>query len=229
MQSKQLSHLSNRHPRTENARGGQLPRARFARSISTRDRERAISVPPRPKPITPDQFRALLTIVGAEPVASDLKAILTIIYHTGIRPGELIGLRWVDVNVAKRFMVVNSKKDSDRRRVPFGDKVFQVLRERRAKEPRSEFVFGSSPDRVLCRSCEQLRALSDRNGIEPIGLSSIRYAFMSRWVAAGGDAAELACIIGTKSMARPFGSHVSFEFRYAAAARFQAQLEENCE
>ena len=226
MKEGHVSHLSNRQPSNEIAHHNAPTGLRFARSFSALNRSQAAPLRERIRPVTSEEFRTLLTVLEKDSSAFDLKDIATIIYHTAIRPGELCDLLWTELDFSKRCMIVTSKKSGHRRRVPFGDKVSHLLNARRERERHSEFLFGRVPDRVLRRACEQLRVLSGHIRTEAITFRSLRHTFMSRWCNAGGSAAQLACITGITSMVVLGRSEASFDYLYAAAARFQAQLEE---
>jgi integrase len=200
-----------------------------ARSISSTSNARRIVAACRrepQKPVSREEFNALLRAAEKDPSGSDLKDILTILFHTGIRTGELCELRWKDVDFQKRHMLVFSKGNSKRRRVPFGKKVLQVLETRRRRQLDSEFVLGPSPHSVLDRASRQLRLLSPEVSKDAIGLRLLRAAFMLRWANAGGSFAQLACITGCRSLLRDMKTEFSFDASYKAAAKFQAQLEE---
>jgi integrase len=64
---------------------------------------------------------------------------VTIISNTGIRAGELYSLRWADVDVRRRKLVVNANSFYERS-VPFGPKTPQILELRREREPEAEYV-----------------------------------------------------------------------------------------
>jgi integrase len=180
----------------------------------------------RPQPVSTKEFNALLSAADEDRRHGDLKDIVVILFHTGMRVSEVCELRWSDVDFEERQMLVRDRKNRRSRRVPFGQKVLQVLKARRACDLDSEFVAGNSPDRVLRKVSQQLRELSPASRRAPITLHVLRHSFMARWMAAGGGIAELGCVTGIATPTRFMKHLISPDCLYASAAKFQAKLEE---
>lgn len=180
----------------------------------------------RPQPVSAKEFNALLATAGEDPRFGDLKDTVVILFHTGMRAGEIGELRWSDVDFEKRQMLVRNKKNSRIRRVPFGQKVLRVLKARRAGDLDTKFVVGKSPHRVLRRVSQHLRELSPASRTTPITLYVLRHSFMVRWMAAGGGIDELGFVTGLAAPTRSLKRLISPDQLYLSAANFQAQLEE---
>lgn len=179
-----------------------------------------------PQPLSEDEYNALLAAAESTPESGDLLDVLAILYHTSLRVDELCRLRWKAVKFRKRYMMIHSRKNGQRRRVPFASKVLQVLRARKRREPDAAFVLGTFPERTLKQVVTQLSTLSPSIRKPPITLRALRLTFIARWFRAGGSLAQLGLIAGIFSSLRASKSMISGEHAYPDAAEFQARLEE---
>ena len=125
-----------------------------------------------------EHLSLILSSAKEDPNLQDLVDVVTIISNTGIRAQELIELRWSDVDVEKRDLVVNSKKSASTHRVHLGAKVFQILEARHKLHRESKYVLGKSPQLTLYRVLRQLCSLSASIGIAPISPHDLRQAFL---------------------------------------------------
>ncbi len=84
---------------------------------------------PLPKAMTVDEvFTLLEPEPGIDPLSLRNRAILELLYSTGIRVGELVGLDIEDVDMTSRVVRVLGKGRKERL-VPVGDKALSALRE----------------------------------------------------------------------------------------------------
>ncbi len=126
----------------------------------------------------------LLAAAGDDAVATELKQIAFILFHTGLRQGELKNLNWCDVDLEKRSMRVGSKSGK-RRTVPFGRKVLQILVDRAKANAGSQYVLGKSPRATLSRILRRLHALPCTADGRKLTLHSLRHSFATHWLNAG--------------------------------------------
>jgi integrase len=106
------------------------------------------------QPLTADQVRKLLATARGH----RLEAMLHVALDAGLREGEIIALRWTDVDLTAREIFVRRsaqeidgeitfqapKTDSGRRRIAISKVTTEALKRRQrlaAKEPKSELVF----------------------------------------------------------------------------------------
>jgi integrase/recombinase XerC len=166
----------------------------------------------------------LLAAAGDDAVATELKQIAFILFHTGLRQRELENLNWCDVDLEKRSMRVGSK-GGKRRTVPFGRKVLQILVDRAKANAGSQYVLGKSPTATLSRILRRLHALPCTADGRKLTLHSLRHSFATHWLNAGGSSVGLTVMMGFSSHL-PFKTFLSHDQQYAIAARFQSQLED---
>lgn len=192
--------------------------------MSTLERfQSALGSPLRPS-ITAGEFTELMAAAQTSQVDQDVRDLSLIVYCTGIRPDELLTLRWLDVDIAKRELYVNGDRRHSDRLVPFAGRVTAALEARLEREPDATYVLGVNPVAVLGAVCDRLKSLSMQVLRRPISLSTMRLAFLMRWKSVGGNPGQLALITGIAPVrARRAGQ--STEPLYAAAAKFQGWLE----
>ena len=114
----------------------------------------------------------------------------------GLRPGELIGLRWQNVSFADKRLIVmgainvynehtRGKNDNARRVIPLGEIALTILSEQRQMLNNSgllsDYVF---PDRKGAHTVEKNLRMAwyrfqEHNGIQPKTLYEIRHTFVS--------------------------------------------------
>lgn len=139
--------------------------------------------------------------------------------YTGMRAGELAGLRWSDVDLDRRVITVQRSFDGptkadDVRYVPILDPVLPVLRAWRLRCP-GEMAFPNRDGGMHGESArtfqEVLRRVlraagfpeTPREGKRPrpyVTFHDLRHTFASHWVMGGGDVFRLQKILGHKSI-----------------------------
>ena len=123
-----------------------------------------------------------------------LRAIIIIAVHTGMRKGEILNLRWADIDFVKGYMLIREAKSGHMRKVPISPVVMYSL-ESLKKE--SEFVFQS--DKTDTRRRDFYRAWKgalEKAGIEDFRFHDLRHTAASLMVANGIDLVTIKEILG---------------------------------
>ena len=92
--------------------------------------------PPRTDFLSDEEYRKVLAELH-----SDSKPLLTVAYHCGARRGELLKLRWEDVDLKAGIMTFRDTKNGTDRAVPILGAAGEALGLLRAAHPESELVF----------------------------------------------------------------------------------------
>jgi integrase len=135
--------------------------------------------------------------------------------YAGLRRGELMALRWADVDLAagvirversyddKGRVEIEPKSRAGRRTVPIVGALRDVLVEHKARQGRADgLVFGSSAETPFVPSnlwCRAQRAWK-RAGLRPIGLHEARHTFASVLIAAGVNSKAITTYMGHASI-----------------------------
>lgn len=156
---------------------------------------------------TKDEIRKLLVAARGElPGTAEL---YTAAIYTGMRAGELLGLRWADVDLDRRLVSVKRSYDKPTktgaiRHVPILDPLLPVLKLWKLQVG-SEWVFPNRDgnmrqpsDRVLQEKFQKCLAAAE---LDRIRFHDLRHTFASHWVMGGGDLFKLQRILGHKTAA----------------------------
>jgi len=142
------------------------------------------------------------------------RAIWATAMYTGLRRGELLGLRWEDVDLAAGVIhverswdakegVVGPKSRAGRRTVPIPAALRDYLVKHKLRLGRHVgLVFGTSYTQPFTPSNVRKRANAAwlRAGLEPIGLHECRHTFASLMIAAGVNGKALSVYMGHSSV-----------------------------
>lgn len=157
---------------------------------------------------TREEVRRLLSAAQEE---SELAgALYATAVYTGLRAGELAGLRWDDIDFERRLITVQRSydgptKNGEARHVPLLDAVAPTLRSWRLRTPGS-LVFPTRKRSMRQRSDrvfqETLRRVLNAARFERgyITFHSLRHTFASHWMMECGDLFKLQRILGHKSI-----------------------------
>lgn len=187
-----------------------------------------LKAPPIKKPrvrLVGEDFRYLRTEAELRAFLTAARAEDEIIYnlyvtavYTGLRAGELAGLRWDDIDIERRLISVQRSyegptKSGRSRHVPILDPLLPVLRAWRLRHP-GRLVFTNRDGRMLGPSArafqEVLHRCLDGAGFESpviqgrrrwhITFHGLRHTFASHWVMGGGDIFRLQKILGHSTL-----------------------------
>lgn len=153
--------------------------------------------------ISEDDLRKLLTVTsGREWTDRRDHAIIRLFIDTGMRLGELVGLRTVDVDLDHQVAIVLGTKTKQDRLVPFGDKTTKALdryMRARARRPQAEVpaLWLSIHGTMSTNGVSQLlKARAKQAGIGHVHAHMFRHTVAHRWLAEGGTEGDLMKIAG---------------------------------
>lgn len=163
--------------------------------------------PPRfPKSLTEEQVEALLAAPEAE---SDLglrdRAMLELLYATGLRVSELVGLKLVEVSLAEGLVRVTGKGQKERV-VPLGEEA-RLWLERYAGRARPALLKGRSADELFITrqgkpmSRQMFWKLIRRYALQadiraPLSPHGLRHAFATHLLNHGADLRVVQMLLG---------------------------------
>ena len=155
-----------------------------------------------------EEVTLLLNSVGGNDIQSIRnKAMLELLYATGLRVSELINLKFSELNLNDNFVRIIGK-GSKERIVPFGDKAKDFiniyLAKRKPKSDEEDFVFITRLGKKISRVefWRQLKKIVADAGIKKnITPHSIRHSFASHLLSGGADIRFVQEMLGHSSTA----------------------------
>lgn len=146
--------------------------------------------------LSPEELKALLSVLEARPM---LAAVVELALGTGLRRGELIRLRWSDVDLARRLVVVMGK-NHERRGIPLSARVVEALRKlpRRVDTP---LLFPGPRHRDKPWEFEKTwKAAVFAAGLEDFHFHDLRHTTASYLAMNGATEREIAEVLGHKTL-----------------------------
>ena len=173
-------------------------------------------------PLTADQARHLVAGTAGDPTAEPpiepdrLHALYAVAIATGMRQGELLALRWSDVDLDAGTVTIRHtlqrrtrelaepKTDRSRRTLHVGSSTVAVFREHRSRQPvrgRDGYVFTSRDGTTLDSRnvTQELQAALGRLGLPRQRFHDLRHAYATLMLE---DGEELA-VVSRRSATRP--------------------------
>jgi integrase len=149
-----------------------------------------------------DDERAKLLQACKESSNEWLYMCVILALSTGMRQSELMGLKWSDVNLKDRYIILHETKNGERRRVPLTGHALELLQEH-AKVRRLDtpllFPGKTHKDRPIDLRKPFETALK-RAGITDFHWHDLRHCTASYLAMGGASLAEIAEILGHKTL-----------------------------
>jgi integrase/recombinase XerD len=175
-----------------------------------------------PKTLSTADVDALLVQPNtATPIGLRDKAMLELLYATGLRVSELVGLKLQDINLERGFLIVMGK-GSKERAVPMGEVAAAAVR-RYLESDRtallngidSDFLFISSKRRGITRQMfwERIKLYALKAGIgTAISPHTLRHSFATHLLDNGADLRAVQAMLGHSDISTTqIYTHVSME------------------
>ncbi len=152
-------------------------------------------------PYEPDELTRLLTTLDetvriAQPAARTMarydRVLILLGSQAGLRASEMIDLRWSEVDLLRRRVVVQHGKGGKRRQVVMSSSLAAAL-DAIPPAMRGAFVL---PYRTRGAAWYRLKRLTDRAGIDAHGLHRLRHSAGTRMMRETGNLQEVAELLG---------------------------------
>ena len=132
-----------------------------------------------------------------ESSADHLKPIILTSLYTGMRKGEILKLKWEDIDFDQRIIFVRTSKNNEMREIPINDRLILTLR---SQEFRSPYIFakddGSPPISIKTAFNSAVR----RAKIKDFRFHDLRHTFASHLVMSGVDLMTVKELLGHKTI-----------------------------
>jgi len=131
-----------------------------------------------------------------------LRSALIVALNTGMRHGEILGLRWDQIDLKKMTLTVEKTKSGRPRTIPLNPPLLRELERLRSQNGHGPFVFTNLDTGRPLRSLKtSFRAACRRAGISGLRFHDLRHTFGSRLVEKGVDIETVRSLLGHSSIA----------------------------
>ena len=129
-----------------------------------------------------------------ESSSDHLKAIITVALNTAMRKGEILNLRWNDIDFDKHYIFIKETKSAKSRKVPMNTLTVEALKGIRRE---IEFVFYNPRTRDRIRDVKTaFKAACRRAGINDLRFHDLRHTAATYMVTGGIDLVTVSEILG---------------------------------
>ncbi len=154
-----------------------------------------------------------------------LYPLVVLALSTGARQGELLRLRWPDIDFTRRRAVAHQTKNRERRALPIEGQAFKLLREMsRVRRFDTDLVFAGRDGRAIFPRWAWDRALRAAQ-IDDLRFHDLRHSAASYLAMSGATLAEIAEVLGHKTLAMVKRySHLTDQHTSKVVARMNQQI-----
>ena len=154
-----------------------------------------------------------------------LKPIITIALNTGMRKGEILGLKWQDIDIQKGIVYLLNTKNSERREIPMNKLVRDAL-VKVPKHPESPFVFCNKDGKPYGTIQTSFFTACRKADIINFRFHDLRHTFASHLVMSGVDLNTVRELMGHKSLEMTLRySHLSPDHKGRAVDILERQMD----
>ncbi|MFZ4542026.1 MAG: tyrosine-type recombinase/integrase [Rickettsiales bacterium] len=131
-----------------------------------------------------------------------LYTVVMLALSTGARHGEIMGIKWSDVDFNRRVITLHHTKNGERRILPISDRILPLLQTQSDKRSHhSDYVFPSPRyDRPLDTRIAWDSAV-EKAGIKNFRFHDLRHSAASYLAMNGATTSEIAEVLGHKTLA----------------------------
>jgi len=142
-----------------------------------------------------EEIQALLDACFAK-----TRPIIEAALNTGMRKGELMNLRWSQVDMKNDFITVEKTKNEERRIIPMNATLKQVFEGLPRSIDRNGLVFAYGESKTP-NPRKAFESAKEKAGIEDFRFHDMRHTFASHLVMGGADFKTIQELLGHKSLA----------------------------
>ncbi len=134
-----------------------------------------------------------------ESCAEHLKPIVTVALNTGMRRGEILGLRWDHVDLRHGFILIGTSKNGERREIPINTTLEYLFKEM-PHSIESKYVFVDKDGKPYKDVKRSFGTALRRAGISDFRFHDLRHTFASHLIMAGIDLISVKELLGHKTI-----------------------------
>ncbi len=155
--------------------------------------------PGRVRFLEKEEIEKLFCVMKTIPTIKHLVPIVTVAINTGMRRGEILGLKWHDLDFQRNIIHLYDTKNGQKRDIDMNDQVRAALI-REPKHPDSPFVFCNHSGKPYHDLKKSFFTACDKAGIIDFRWHDLRHTFASHLVMNGVDLNTVRELLGHKSL-----------------------------
>jgi integrase len=173
--------------------------------------------PGRLRYLNPDEAKALL-----DSCRDYLRSVVVTALNTGMRKGEILTLKWKDVDLRNRKVTVRKSKNNEIRVIPINQTLYEEL-SRLSGQSDSEYVFSNGDGQKFGDIKKGFAMALKRAEIEDFHFHDLRHTFGSHLVMQGIDLRTVQQLMGHKDIKMTMRyAHLSPEYVQEAIGRLDS-------
>ena len=130
-----------------------------------------------------------------------LKSILTVALNTGLRRGELLNLKWNQIDFKARMLRVEKTKSGKMRHIPINDILFNELSRLKSENGQNSYLFfNPETGKPYLDMKTGFKGACRRAGIKGLRFHDLRHTFATRLIQAGVDIVTVQNLLGHHSV-----------------------------
>ena len=168
------------------------------------------------------RHRAVLPDLSTVAFADYLQPMVLLTLNTGLRRGEVLQLRWVDVDLLQRELIVrgDNAKSGKTRHIPLNNEALTTLQQWRSDSTSTEWVFADHDGERMQAVKTSWTGVLRNAAIIDFRWHDLRHHFASRLVMNGVDLNTVRELLGHSDLAMTLRyAHLSPEHKADAVAR----------
>ena len=128
-----------------------------------------------------------------------IRPIVVVALNTGMRKGEILGLKWHDIDFKRGIIYLLDTKNGEKREIPINEQVKTALIRVR-KHPESPYVFTNKDGQTIKDIRKSFFTTLKKSGILSFRFHDLRHTFASQLVMSGVDLNTVRELMGHKSL-----------------------------
>jgi len=139
-----------------------------------------------------------------------LRSVATVVLNTGMRKGEILGLKWSHVNLDRGVITLTDTKNSEERDIPMNQTAKATLTELSKIPHQGDYVFSDQDGKRFTSLQHSFDRAKKKSGIEDFHFHDLRHTFASNLVMGGVDIMTVKELLGHKTLSMTLRySHLS--------------------
>lgn len=132
-------------------------------------------------------------LIDALELTWGIQSIVLLAIETGMRRSEILSLKWSNIYLEERYLILPDTKNGDTRAVPLSSMAIEIINSLERTSDNLFFIKPSAVTRAFKRACV-------RAGLDNLRFHDLRHEATSRFFELGLNTMEVSTITGHKTL-----------------------------